>query len=205
MLHPTKNVLIVDNNRISSHTIYDLLKKESSFNVHPPVYMAKNALTLLKNHVFDLIIIDNNLHDFNIFILIRLARKINNKAKFIVIVTDDTPYVLKHIVNMDVDGIINKFGNVETILTIAKLVMAGYNCFPGTARTSTETRLTERELQILNYIYKGMSNKEIGEKLFISPKTVSVHRHNILSKMGVKNTFDLIRSNTGISQREEIT
>ncbi|SNY65374.1 response regulator transcription factor [Enterobacter sp. CC120223-11] len=203
MQHLTKSVLIVDNNRISSHTIYDLLKNESAFSVHSPVYTAKDALAALKSHVFDLVIIDNNLHDFNIFILIRLARRINSKAKFIVIVTDDTPYVLKNIINMGIDGIINKFGKIDTIRTIAKLVMSGYNCFPGTARVTTETKLTERELQILNYIYKGMSNKEIGEKLFISPKTVSVHRHNILSKMGAKNTFDLIRSNTSNSPHEE--
>ena len=201
MLHAIKNVLIVDNNRIASHTIYDLLKKEGSFNIHSPVYMAKDALTALKNHVYDLIIIDNNLHDFNIFILIRLARKVNSHAKFIVIETDDTPYMQKHIINMGINGVINKFGKVETILTIAKLVMAGYNCFPDTIRSSPERKLTERELQILNYIYKGMSNKEIGEQLFISHKTVSVHRHNILSKMGAKNTFDLIRSSNINSNR----
>ncbi|QGH64347.1 winged helix-turn-helix transcriptional regulator [Serratia proteamaculans] len=104
---------------------------------------------------------------------------------------------------MNIDGVINKFGKIETISTIAKLVMSGYSCFPGTVKMATETRLTERELQILSYIYKGMSNKEIGEKLFISPKTVSVHRHNILSKMGARNTFDLIRCNTSDSILEE--
>lgn len=205
MQYLTKSVLIIDDNRISSHTIYDLLKKESILDVHPPVFTAKDALSTLKNHAFDLVIINNNLHDFNILILIRLARKINNKTKFVVIVTDNTPHILNNIINMDIDGVINKFGKIETISTIAKLVISGYSCFPGNAKMTTETKLTERELQILSYIYKGMSNKEIGEKLFISPKTVSVHRHNILSKMGARNTFDLIRSNTNDNVLEENT
>jgi DNA-binding CsgD family transcriptional regulator/tetratricopeptide (TPR) repeat protein len=45
--------------------------------------------------------------------------------------------------------------------------------------------LTERELEVLRLLVRGMTNKEIGDRLFISPKTVSVHVSNILSKLGV--------------------
>ena len=52
--------------------------------------------------------------------------------------------------------------------------------------------LTGREKEILVEICHGLSTKEISEKLFISPKTVEVHRSNILSKTGSKNTAQLI-------------
>jgi DNA-binding NarL/FixJ family response regulator len=45
--------------------------------------------------------------------------------------------------------------------------------------------LTERELEVLALLTAGDSNREIGEKLFISPRTASVHVSNILAKMGV--------------------
>jgi DNA-binding NarL/FixJ family response regulator len=52
--------------------------------------------------------------------------------------------------------------------------------------------LTKRELEILQYIVDGYSNKEIANKLFISIRTVTNHRANINSKTGVNNTAKLI-------------
>jgi DNA-binding NarL/FixJ family response regulator len=53
--------------------------------------------------------------------------------------------------------------------------------------------LTERERQVLQLVVEGKSNKEIAMVLGISPKTVSVHRTNIMSKLNVQNTVELIR------------
>jgi DNA-binding NarL/FixJ family response regulator len=53
--------------------------------------------------------------------------------------------------------------------------------------------LTDRERQVLQLIVEGNSNKEIALSLGISPKTVSVHRTNIMSKLDVQNTVELIR------------
>ena len=53
--------------------------------------------------------------------------------------------------------------------------------------------LTKREKEIIIQICKGLSNIEIGEKLFISPKTVDVHRTNIMRKLDVHNVVALVR------------
>ncbi len=59
---------------------------------------------------------------------------------------------------------------------------------------STEfTQLTDREIDVIRLISKELSSLEIAEKLFISPKTVETHRHNILRKLGVKNTVGIIK------------
>ena len=55
-----------------------------------------------------------------------------------------------------------------------------------------EEALSEREKEILLLICKGLSNQEIGEKLFISKRTVDKHRANILEKTGSKNTANLV-------------
>ena len=52
--------------------------------------------------------------------------------------------------------------------------------------------LTERELEVLQLICQGFSNQEIGEKLFISKRTVDKHRSNILDKTGTRNTAGLV-------------
>ncbi len=53
-------------------------------------------------------------------------------------------------------------------------------------------KLTDREKEILLHICYGLSNNEIAQKLFISPKTVDNHRTNILAKTGAKNTANLV-------------
>ena len=53
--------------------------------------------------------------------------------------------------------------------------------------------LTKREMEILQLITKAKSNKEIGLELYISDQTVSVHRKNIMRKLGVSNTAALIK------------
>jgi DNA-binding NarL/FixJ family response regulator len=52
--------------------------------------------------------------------------------------------------------------------------------------------LTEREIEILFFICKGLSNQEIGDKLFISKRTVDKHRANILEKTANNNTASLV-------------
>lgn len=54
-------------------------------------------------------------------------------------------------------------------------------------------KLTRREQEILNLITKAMNNKEIAEQLYISDQTVGVHRKNIMRKLGVRNTVNLIK------------
>ena len=53
--------------------------------------------------------------------------------------------------------------------------------------------LTEREIEILKCIADGLSNKEIGEQLFISHRTVDTHRTNLMKKLEVNNIAGLIR------------
>lgn len=56
----------------------------------------------------------------------------------------------------------------------------------------TKTRLSRRELEIIRALAQGDSSKEIAERLFLSDHTVRTHRRNILLKLGVNNTPELI-------------
>ena len=56
----------------------------------------------------------------------------------------------------------------------------------------TNIVLTRREKEVLELIAEGMTNNEIGEKLFISSSTVDTHRKNLLAKFEAKNTASLI-------------
>ena len=61
------------------------------------------------------------------------------------------------------------------------------------ARRSDAQALTTREASVLMMIVQGSSNKQTGEALGISPRTVEFHRGNIMRKVGAKNVAELVR------------
>ena len=63
----------------------------------------------------------------------------------------------------------------------------------GPSETSCAGSLTPRERQVLAEVMAGASNKEVGRKLGISPRTVEVHRARVMEKLGAKNACDLVR------------
>jgi len=69
---------------------------------------------------------------------------------------------------------------------------AGTKLREAIARSRIE-RLTRREREVLAGVADGMSNRLIGEKLDISPRTVEIHRANMLNKMGANHTSEAIR------------
>jgi two-component system, NarL family, nitrate/nitrite response regulator NarL len=55
-----------------------------------------------------------------------------------------------------------------------------------------ESQLSHREIEIIKYLCKGLTHKEIGDNLFISHRTVEAHRNNILSKLNMESVAELV-------------
>ena len=53
-------------------------------------------------------------------------------------------------------------------------------------------RLTKREKEVLELVVNGLTSKQIGEKLRLSPRTVDRHRSSLLKKFNMKNSVDLV-------------
>jgi two-component system response regulator EvgA len=104
-----------------------------------------------------------------------------------------------------VHGFVGKSQEMKEIMRGVEAVLAGYTVFPVTASragiasgdnmANEEDRLTllsDKELVILQMLSKGMSNKAIGDALFISNKTVSSHKTRIMHKLEIKTMVDLV-------------
>jgi two-component system, NarL family, response regulator EvgA len=104
-----------------------------------------------------------------------------------------------------VHGFVGKSQEMKEIMRGVEAVLAGYTVFPVTAsgggmapNIGTEDDegrvrlLSDKELVILQMLSKGMSNKAIGDALFISNKTVSSHKTRIMQKLGAKSLVELI-------------
>src|SRR5690606_35491176 len=89
-----------------------------------------------------------------------------------------------------VNGYLEKNSNAETIVATVRTVMAGMQCFPHQSSfvigcEAMVQKLSPKELVILQLLRHGMRNKDIAQRLFLSPKTVSAHKHNLLQKLGL--------------------
>ena len=93
-------------------------------------------------------------------------------------------YILKNALDLDLAAAVKRVAAGETVLD------------PAGSRPSRPTgarnRLTPRELEVLQLICNGLSNREIAAKLDLSVNTVAVHRANIMNTLGVHKTAELV-------------
>lgn len=92
-------------------------------------------------------------------------------------------YVLKNAVDLDLAAAVKRVAAGETVIDPAVQLETA----PG-----EKTRLTPREMEVLQLICKGLSNKEIAAQLQVSANTVAVHRASIMNTCGVHKTAELV-------------
>jgi DNA-binding NarL/FixJ family response regulator len=94
-------------------------------------------------------------------------------------------YILKNAMDLDLVAAIQKIAEGKTVLD-PQINLTG------NLKGERDTGLTPRELEILQHIVAGKSNKEIAAELGLSVNTVSVHRANIMDALGIHKTAELV-------------
>ncbi|GGA09370.1 DNA-binding response regulator [Paenibacillus marchantiophytorum] len=137
-----------------------------------------------------------------------LRRLMPDLAILILTMHDDDEYLFRAI-HVGASGYILKSAPHEELLTAIRSVAAGNAYLYPTAtkrlmneyierlkhgeNKDTFESLSEREKEVLGLIAKGFSNKEIGEQLIISVKTVESHKSNVMEKLGLKTRPELVK------------
>lgn len=194
-----------------------LRSRNFRFEVLGEAYNGKDLIRLVRRRNADLLILDLNLPEKDGIEVITQLRKDRIPLKLLVLSRYDEPRIVKSAFKAGVDGYILKDKGLDEFFLAVGEVMAG-NTFLGEGVTFQEYanchaannrlhhrftvedgfvkkhNLTKREIEILRLITDAMSNKEIAKELFISDQTVSVHRKNIMRKLGVSNTAALIKT-----------
>ena len=96
-------------------------------------------------------------------------------------------YILKNALDLDLAAAVRRVAAGETVARSQRVPAA-----PGSLKGERNHGLTPRELEVLQLICEGLSNREIAAKLDLSVNTVAVHRANIMNALGVHKTAELV-------------
>lgn len=212
--------LIADNHPIYLKGLEGVLQQMDNPKVEilATVRNGQECIKLLRQNAVDLLIFDLNMPGMDGLEVLQYIKRNNIEILTILLTMYDNPKFIRTAFKNGVDAYLLKTNNPEVLKKCIHEIVETRNPFMGEgvslnpmARskrvyTSIELKyrnadsfvkrhsLTKRELEILHLITQAMSNKEIGKVLFISDQTVSVHRKNIMRKLGVSNTAGLIKA-----------
>jgi DNA-binding NarL/FixJ family response regulator len=199
-------VLIADDSKLNRDTWTYMLNLDARFTVVAECGDADKAVELAADKHPDVVLMDINTPAFASMEATQKIRKQQPGAQVISISSFSQPLYVKKMMQMGAMGYVTKNSSREEMLHAIMEVSQGnkYICTEIKNIISEQTLgsenftqpdingITNRELEIINQIREGASSKEIASKLFISLRTVEVHRHNILKKLKLKNTASLI-------------
>ena len=200
-------VLVVDDHAILRDGIRSLLERQDDMTVIGEAANGQEALEQIARLHPDIVLMDINMPGMNGLEATRHVKTLYPHVKILILTQHDSQEYISPLLQAGASGyVLKRSGGREVVNAIRQVFEQGAYLEPRVARqvlnqysNGERTReqgiesLTEREHEVLRLISIGKSNKEIARELVISPKTVSVHRTNIMTKLDVKNSFELIR------------
>jgi len=134
-------------------------------------------------------------------------QKINQQKKTVLMVPHGDTKIIEKALRAGVNGIFTELCSSEDFIKIMEDVTSGKNSYSSAVsdavmkdyherhslRPKPKKHITKREAEILNLIVQGYTSAEIAKKLFISSRTVETHRCNLMGKLKLKNTAELVR------------
>jgi DNA-binding NarL/FixJ family response regulator len=191
-------VLLVDDHALVRRGFRRMLEDEPTFQVAGEASDGLEAVELALQLRPDVIVMDCALPQMNgIEASRRILAKLPETAILMLSMhSEDTlvkqaleagarGYILKNAMDLDLVSAIKKVAEGQTVLD--PQIARG-----GALKGERDTGLTPRELEILQHIVAGKSNKEIATELSLSVNTVSVHRANIMDALGLHKTAELV-------------
>lgn len=202
---PPITILIADDHALIRQTWNFVLSTNEQYKVVAESATGEQTVALVRQYRPDVVIMDINMPDMDGLEATRLIRECSPQTKVIGVSSHTQPAYARKMMQNGGMGYVTKSSPAKEFFTAIQTVLGGaqYICqeikntiteqvLSGTDPQAAFNALTTREHEIIDLIRKGMPSSEIGLQLYISEKTVEVHRYNIMKKLNVRNTAALV-------------
>jgi DNA-binding NarL/FixJ family response regulator len=206
-----KRILLVDDHQLIIDGLKGFIATNSNLKIVGEANNGNDGIQLAKLLSPDVILMDIEMPGLSGIQASQEIKKNHPEIKIIIISMHREKELIKKLIAQGIDGYLLKNSSQKEVLSAIETVLENRQYFSQDVTLSlsetqvntdlhghssdivTLSQLTEREIEILKEVASGKSNKEIGEVLFISHRTVDTHRTNLMKKMGINNVAGLIR------------
>ncbi|MBU4348686.1 response regulator transcription factor [Patescibacteria group bacterium] len=210
-MNKKKSLLIVDDHPLFREGLKSLLKHHSEFEVVGEAENGEEGINMAKKLKPDLVIMDLSLPDQSGIDVTRRIRNMLSETRVMILSMHSKIEYITKAFQAGAHGYVVKESAAERLVECLKAISKGEyfldtslshkvvkNLMESDQKEAKITdagykTLTPREQQIMRLLAEGLSTKDIADQLFISPKTVENHRSNIMNKLDLHSTMELVR------------
>jgi DNA-binding NarL/FixJ family response regulator len=198
-------IALADDHTIVREGLKQLLGAAGDIEIVGEAADGHAALELARSLEFDVLLLDMSMPGKSGIDLIRQVHSEKPRLRILVLSMHEEHQYAVRAIRAGAAGYLTKESATAQLVAAIRKVAAGgafisaevaqqlaLSAMPGAQGLPHET-LSDREFQVLRMIAEGKSVSDIGEQLNLSVKTVSTHKANLLHKMGMSTTADLIR------------
>jgi two-component system response regulator NreC len=203
---PTR-IVLVDDHAMFRSGMKALLEAENGFQVVGEAATGDDGVDRVRELKPDVVVMDLSMPGSNGLDATRRIAALGLKARVLVLTVHAEEEYLVPVVDAGASGYLTKTSADQDLVNAIRVVARGEVYLPPKAtrlllqqyrNASPETaqglqELSAREREVMALTAEGYSSREIGEKLFISPKTVDTYRARIMEKLGLNHRSELVR------------
>jgi DNA-binding NarL/FixJ family response regulator len=200
-------LLIADDHQLLRDGLRKMLSEEATIRIVGEAQNGHEVLAILKKQEVDVILMDINMPEMNGVETTARVTSAYDNIKILALTMLEQGSFVQLMLRNGASGYLSKNTGSADLIAAIHAVHAGKRylgehatemLLASVARQQTVARsliptLTRREKEVLHLIMQGMSDAEISGVLFISPTTAESHRKNLRSKLGAKNSAEIVR------------
>lgn len=197
-------ILLADDHTLFMDGVEKIINDIPHYFICDKAKNGKEVLLKLNTHKPDIILMDIDMPVMTGLEALHEIRMRYPEQKVIMLSMHNERRFIQEVMQIGAQGYLTKTAAKDEFELALSKVLRGESYFSAdvtqsllqqhhTVAPSNEGELTDREKEIVVLVAQGLSTKEIGDRLFISPRTVETHRKNIMDKMQFQNMADMIR------------
>jgi two-component system NarL family response regulator len=194
-------ILIADDHTVVREGLVSLVKRKSDMVVLAEASNGREAVDLWKQHRPDVTLLDLRMPEMDGVSAIKEIRELDPNAHIVVLTTYDGDEDIYRAVKAGAKAYLLKDTARDALVDCVRKVNAGETYLPAPLAAKLAERvsgdaLTAREIEVLQRLAAGKSNKEIGAELFISEGTVKSHVKSVFTKLDVVSRTEAVATAT---------